>query len=151
VSEPVTLVDLPPQKVVAVRRTVPQRGLGAFFDEIFPKLRSLIAAQGAQPAGAPLARYYNADREAFDTEAGIPFTGTIATSGEVTVMHLPAGKAATTTHLGSYETLSEEYSRLEAWLTEHGMKPGAGPWEVYLSGPETAERDLRTEVFWPAG
>ena len=66
-------------------------------------------------------------------------------------MHLPAGKAATTTHVGTYETLSQEYPRLEAWLTEHAMTPGVGPWEVYLSEPGTAESGLRTEVFWPAG
>ena len=150
-SEPILIVDLAPQKVAAIRRVVPQSGLGAFFDEILPKLHGLIAAAGATPAGAPLARYYNGDRGAFDTEAGVPFTGTIATSGEVQVMHLPAGKAAKVMHLGSYESLSHEYPRLEAWLTEHGMTPGVGPWEVYLSEPGTAEADLRTEVFWPAG
>jgi len=150
-SEPIAIVDLAPQKVAAIRRVVPQSGLGAFFDEIFPRLRGLIAAQGATPAGAPLARYYNSDREAFDTEAGVPFTGTIATSGEVRVMHLPAGKAAKVLHVGSYETLSEEYPRLKAWLTEHGMTAGVGPWEVYLSGPRTAQAERRTDVFWPAG
>jgi len=86
---------------------------------------------------------------AFDTEAGLPFTGELLASGEVRVMELPAGKAAKTLHVGSYRTLSHEYPRLEAWLSDHDLRPGVGPWEVYLNGPATPAAELRTEVFWP--
>jgi effector-binding domain-containing protein len=150
VSEPITLVDLPAQKVATIRRTVPQRELGSFMAEIFPRLGGELAAQGARPSGPPLARYYNGDPNAFDTESGLPFTGTFRASGGVRVMELPAGTAARTMHLGSYMTLSAEYPRLERWLRDHGFRPGVGPWEVYLSGPGTPEAELRTEVFWPA-
>jgi effector-binding domain-containing protein len=149
-SEPIRLVELAPQKVAAIRRTVAQRALGPFFDEILPLVQAQLAAQGAMPAGRPLARYYNGDPAAFDIESGIPFTGTFTPTGEVRVMELPR-KAATTTHVGSYETLAAEYPRLERWLTEQAMRPAAGPWEVYLSDPETPEPELRTEVFWPVG
>jgi effector-binding domain-containing protein len=149
VSEPIRLVELAPQRVATIRRTVPQSALGPYFDEIFPLLQGQLAARGATPAGRPLARYYNGDPAAFDVESGIPFTGEFTPTGEVRVMDLPR-TAAKTTHIGSYETLSAEYPRLKRWLSEHGMRPVVGPWEVYRSDPGTPEADLRTDVFWPA-
>ena len=91
-SQPIEIIELAPQRAVTVRRTVPQTGLGGFFMEIFPKLRGAIRAQGATPAGPPFARYYNGDPSAFDTEAGIPFTGSfMITDEEIRVTKLPAG------------------------------------------------------------
>ena len=150
-SQPIQIVELAPQRAVVVRRTVPQMGLGAFFMEIFPKLRGAIRAQGATPAGPRFARYYNGDPAAFDNEAGIPFTGSFMLTGdEIRVTKLPAGRAAKTLHIGPYHTLSQEYRRLEKWLLEEGHRGAEGPWESYLDDEtKTPEKHLRTEVFWP--
>ena len=146
----IELVRLEPQQVVTFRRTVPQAGLGRWFAEIYPLLFTEIIGQGAQPAGAPFARYYNNDRTAFDTEAGIPFTGKITAPAGAKVTTLPGGNAAKTVHVGSYETLSQEYMRLDAWLRENGHSGGEGPWEVYVDDPDTTPHEqVKTEVYWP--
>jgi effector-binding domain-containing protein len=152
VSEEIEIVELRPQRVATIRRTVPRSGLGVFFGEVIPKIQAAIASQGGKPAGPPYGRYYNEDPAAFDTEAGIPFSGSVTSSGDVRIGELPGGPAAKTVHIGPYDTLPEEYPRIEAWLATKGKRAGRGPWEAYLDDMATTDKArLRTEVYWPIG
>ncbi len=144
------MVTLEPQQAVTFRRTVNGKELGAFFSEIFPAIMGAVMSQGAKPSGAPFARYYNSDPNAFDVESGIPFTGKLTPPKGAKITQLPGGRAAKPVHIGDYDKLGEVYRGLERWLRAHGHKAGEGPWEAYVDDPEKTPRDrVRTEVFWP--
>ena len=45
---PIEIVELQPRRALTVRRKMPQSGLGAFFMELFPRLRTAIVARSEE-------------------------------------------------------------------------------------------------------
>lgn len=157
----VQLRDVNPQPTVAVRVAAPTPSLGELFDIHLPNVADRISDLGGKPAGPPFARYHEYTRESVDVEIGIPVIAPVANlrpvdeaePGEVAAGVLPSGRVAVTVHRGDYSGLSSTYERLEGWIRQQDMTPGAGPWESYVDDPtEVDDVDaLRTEVVWPIG
>ncbi len=64
---------------------------------------------------------------------------------------LGGGLVAKTTHVGTYDKLSEAHATLESWADrEHVARRGA-PWESYVTDPGQYPdpKDWKTEVFLP--
>ena len=97
------------------------------FDEVFGRL----AEHGLEPAGAPFFRYRVIDMDkGLVMEAGVPVESPAAGSGEVEAGVLPAGRYATTTHVGHPAELVDVTRRLLEWADGQGLQ-----WDVEL-GPE---------------
>ena len=103
-------------------------------------------------AGPPFARYHHYGPDRVDVEVGAPIAfvtaGLQPISGEpdgiIGASSLPGGLAAVTIHSGPYDTLSQTYDALAAWIAAEGHTAGDGPWEIYLSDPGHGSRSRRT-------
>lgn len=156
---PPEIRDLGPQPTVCVRVSEPTSRLGELFRELLPLVAERIADLGGEPAGPPYGRYHAYTDQHVDVEIGVPVVAPVgnlptaeeAPRGEMAAGELPGGRAAIIQHRGSYASLNQAYSRLEAWLHDRGEQPGAGPWESYVDDPaEVRDRSqLLTEVVWP--
>jgi AraC family transcriptional regulator len=63
---------------------------------------------------------------------------------------MPAGRYATTTHVGPYETLGDTWARFFGeWLPASGHRIGPGvSYEIYRNDPTKVPKDqLRTDLY----
>ena len=157
--------DLPPQPVLIVRRRVKRSEIAAAIGEALPHIFMYAQQHGIPLAGHPFTRYVDVGAGLLTIEPGMrvvgsrqpPGSGEAAmpppSSPESAVAEdlLPAGPAATTVHEGSYETLSDAYAAIEAWMESQKLAAAGAPWESYITDPaeHPDPKDWKTEVCWP--
>jgi effector-binding domain-containing protein len=145
----VELREEPRRDTAVVRVTIPA---AAFPDEVGRSIgETMHAAEAAGVAmtGMPFVRYHSFQPEAIEAEIGIPVARAIAPSGRVLASELPGGTVAVVLHVGPYDALGDTYAGLERWLVDNGRTRAGGPWEIYLTGPETDQAAARTEIIQP--
>ena len=133
----VVIKKIEPQLVAAIRRVIPNYGeIGQLYNETF----AYLGQHGARPAGPPLAVYHDPEfreRDA-DVEAAVPLTAALPSSEQVTVRELPGTeRMACVIHQGSYESVSEAYNTLSAWIGTNSYRMAGPCREVCLRGPES--------------
>jgi AraC family transcriptional regulator len=91
------------------------------------------------------------EADKIDLEAGIPLKKKVEGKGRVKAAELPAGKTATTWHIGSYDSVAKSQARLAAWLEKKSLQTSGGHWEVYWTDPgvEPDPAKWRTRIYWP--
>jgi DNA-binding transcriptional MerR regulator/predicted transcriptional regulator YdeE len=99
--------------------------------------------RGMEFTGAPVTVYHDPefDPASIDVEIVVP----VAESGSpvptpagrlLREREVPGGEVAVIIHVGPYETISESYQALAAWVEEHGFRIAGPPHEIYLTGPD---------------
>ena len=135
------------------------RGTGAYMDTAGPSFGRLMAWAGPKGLVMPAAKILGlswddpirvpAERQRYD--AAVTIERPMEVPDGFHVGALPALSWATLTHKGSYAEISETFGAL---MEELKKRPdliviGLCGMENYVSGPETPETDLRTEVSLP--
>ena len=151
-SSKIEIRILRPHQTATVRETVRQDDLAAAMGRIFQAVNQAVASQAVETDGSLFARYHSFG-ETIDLEAGVPVKSGIQPEGDVRPSQLPSGPAAIAVHAGPYETLSQTYEAIEAWLTSTGRSASGAPWEIYLTDPSVEPDPAKwlTEVIYPLG
>lgn len=146
---------LEPQHYIYVDREVPYGpeigpAMGSAFGEVF----GFVAANGITPLAMPMSVYTGMDPDILRFRGGVIVSAEDAgkATGQIKADTLPGGDVMTTTHLGSYDLMSETHKALWAHMEAEGIKGGMPVWEIYIDDPDTvAEADLRTEIYCTIG
>ncbi len=135
----VNLIELDEQDVAVVHGKTTQEEIAQLLGSAFGHVASTAADQGLQLAGPPFARYRAIDDTRWEIEAGFPVCGRIEAALDVEPDTLPAGTAARTLHVGTYDRVADAYQAVAAHLAARGLRQTSDPWESYLDGPDVAE------------
>lgn len=151
---PVHVRDEPPAHTLAVRATVAERKFASFLGEAYAAIGSAVYLSSAKPSG-PVGALYPAvlhDEEAEPVEAYQPIAVPVTPpAGPVVLSELPATRVAVLVHAGGYDSITETYRALGAWVAQHANWSELPVRESYLiSYSETADpAEFRTEILWP--
>jgi AraC family transcriptional regulator len=143
--------DVSPRPFLFVRAKAGRHEIAKAIAESLGKAFPYAMQAGLPIAGHPTARYLTAGPGLFDMQIGVPLATASKGDGDVETGELPGGPMAVAVHAGSYDSLSETYAAMERWMESNGYRPGAGPWESYVTDPgeHPDVKDWRTEVYWP--
>ena len=138
------------QPTAAIKMTRPITQIGPAMAEAFPKIYHAVVSAGVEPAGMPLARYFDMGPENTTFECAIPVPATFEASGEVAASSVGGGEAAFILHVGPYDTIGVTWEALMGWVVEQGRSPAGPGWESYIDEPgQVADSELRTEIYLP--
>jgi effector-binding domain-containing protein len=131
-----------PTAVVAERTTwdeFPQLW-GKLLDQVYAFVRSGAVAQ----TGHNVMLYRD---DVPNVEVGVQVAGPFEASGRVVPSELPAGRVATTVHVGPYDRLGAAHAAVRAWCASNGHALTGTRWEIYGDWHEDVSR-LETEVSY---
>ncbi len=149
----ITIKEMPALHVVTVRHVGPYNRIS----EAFSRLGQLAGAAGLMgPGGAMLAVYHDDPETTPDAELRADAALVVPADAKVPdgagELWLPAGRYATTTHVGPYEQLGDAWARLMGeWLPRSGHRLADGvSYEIYRNTPaDVPKSELRTELYAP--
>jgi effector-binding domain-containing protein len=121
-SERFEIVDREAQPFVGITRTVTMTTINEIADKI-PGLVGWVIERGQAPAGAPFLRYVVIDMEReLVVQAGVPVAYPVEGDGTVESGELPAGRYASTRHVGHPVELEGVTARLLEWADREGLR-----------------------------
>ena len=137
----VDIVDVTPRLAAVVRQQVGYGDMGDAQRKARPLLDAALRAANIAPDGPRLTVWRPLDGGLVDYAPGLFIPRPIEEVGEVSLLTLPAGRAAHLRLTGSYAGLPGAWETLFAGCAGHA-RAGLN-WEVYASsGPDGDETDL---------
>jgi len=91
--------------------------------------------------------YHGMTGDDTDVDFGVGTRASFAPTGNVQEALTPSGRAATTTHWGSYSGLRDAHVAVKQWCRANGEKLAGPHWEVYGHWTDDPTK-LRTDVYW---
>ena len=134
--------------IAVVRRRAGKPELSRVVPEACGVVWNALRSRQVKGAGRHVSVYLDGE---INLEVGVEMAGPFDGAGEVVASSLPAGQAATTTHMGPYGGLHAAHRAIHDWCAQQGYEFAGPSWEIYGHWEEAWNNDpslIRTDVFY---
>lgn len=121
-------ITVPSTITAVIRARVSQGELARVVPAFCGEVWAFARAAALVNPGRHVAVYLDGD---ITLECGVEIGAPFADSARVVCSKTPAGKVATTTHLGGYDGLGGAHEAIREWCRAHGATPAGPSWEIY--------------------
>ena len=138
-----------PTQTAVIRSRVGPEELSKFVPAACGEVWSFIRSAGLEKPGRHVALHLGDGQGT--VEVGAEIGENFAGNDRVRCSQLPAGRVATTVHLGPYPRLGEAHAAIREWCAQHGQRLAGVSWEIYGHWQESWNSDpakIRTDVFY---
>jgi effector-binding domain-containing protein len=153
VESNVVIIEFPEQPALCMRFRTSMDRIGDDVGNAYGTIFTYLGKVGAEPAGPPLALYYDMEMKPddIDMEVCVPVAAEMPGEGEVAGRMLEGGKFASIMYKGPYDQIGPAYDALFAYLTENALSMAGPSRELYLTDPAQVESpaDNITQVVFP--
>ncbi len=139
----VSIVEVPQQRLASIPGSAPFDNLAPTIMELSAAVWTFLQDHRLMNTGHNVIKY---DASGL-TEVGVQIFEDFTPADPVLVSSTPAGRVATTTHIGEYRLLRAAATAIREWCAANNQRLAGPSWEVY--GDWTPdESQLRTEVYF---
>jgi effector-binding domain-containing protein len=142
------VLSLPAQPLAVVRRRAARPDLPTLIPQACSQVWNALRAKNVTGAGRHVTVYLD---DLVNLEVGVELDAPIAGDGEVVPSATPAGRVATTTHLGPYPHLHRAHAAIRQWCAAQGHALAGPCWEIYGHWLDAWNQDpsqVRTDVYY---
>ncbi len=146
----------PARHTLRIVGSVASEDVAAYLDWAYGRLAAVLESAGVLPSG-PAGALYPAEVADDDVEqvvAFLPLASPFAIPAlerDCTIGEISTTEVAVLVHPNGYETISDTYRALGAWVARNATHTGQPVREWYVVGPTETDdpANYRTEIAWP--
>lgn len=141
------IVDVQPVTLAVTEAFVTQAEIPERISGMFDLVYAWLPESGMERTGNNYAVYDQFGEDGMRMRVGFQVSERFADSEKVQCAELPGGRAAHTTHHGSYSGLADANNRLYQWCVEQSLDQAGICWEKYGDWSED-ESKLVTDIYF---
>jgi effector-binding domain-containing protein len=142
--------DMKEKLALMIRKITSIQNMPSVLGECYREIMQYVREIGAKEPIESFVIYHNMDMSNLEIDIGFTVPKKLPDKGHIKMSSIRAGKYVTALHEGPYDTLTNTYNELTAFVQEKELVVEDWVYEVYLNNPmDNPNEPPRTMIYFP--